>query len=95
MVLTMPANNSAADEYVPTLLQYAEVIVWLTGERTYAEEAETPVPDHLKRAYDDAIRRESLGRVAKAMQAAEDDAGDLAEAKLEHLRRLAPTKGNQ
>jgi hypothetical protein len=64
------------DEYVPTLLQYAEVIAWLDERRKVwiGTSPTMAMPEHLKRAYADAIRRESLGRVAKAMQAAEDEA---------------------
>jgi hypothetical protein len=62
--------------YPPTLLQYAEVIAWL--DEAYPDMAAIndfacrKVPEHLKAAFDDAIQREALGRVAKAMQAAED-----------------------
>lgn len=56
-------TRSTDDGYVPTLLQYAEVIVWL-DEQARAD----PIPEYLKRAYDDAVQRESLDRVAKAME---------------------------
>lgn len=46
-----------------TMLQYAQVIEWLDNNRDCG-----PVPDHLSAAYDDAIQRAALGRVAKAME---------------------------
>jgi hypothetical protein len=92
----MPAIDEPqrAVGYVPTLLDYAKVIVWLDERfRTAAHFAgvdlvdyeDMGVPEHIERAYADAIRRESLGRVAKAMQAAEDAASDLTEAKRDSL----------
>lgn len=48
-----------------TMLQYAQLIEWLDGQRE-----SRPVPDHLKAVYDDAIQRAALGRVAKAMEEA-------------------------
>lgn len=69
----MADEQTSAEQYIPTLLEYAEVIAWLREEVRYCDR--NPIPDHLKRAYDDAIRRESLGRIAKVMQVAED-AGD-------------------
>jgi hypothetical protein len=60
-----------ADEYVPTLLQYAEVIAWLKEEVRYCDRR--AVPEHLTQAYDDPILRAAFGRVAKAMQMAEDE----------------------
>lgn len=66
----MSTTRSTDDGYVPTLLEYAEVIAWLDEP-----DRMDPMPVRLHRAYDDAIRQASFGRVARAMQAAED-AGD-------------------
>lgn len=60
-------RDAVPAEYVPTLLEYAEVIAWLDEP-----DRMDPMPVRLHRAYDDAIRRASFGRVAKAMRAAED-----------------------
>lgn len=68
----MSSTEAEAEvEYVPTLGEYAAVIEWLESQRGMHQFKS--IPRHLRRAFDDAMHRAGLRRVARAMENHEPD----------------------
>ena len=61
------------DDYVPTLREYADVIDWLWTERhdpvrnRRSGVSTFDMPPDVRLAFNDALHRSALGRVARAM----------------------------